>query len=357
MHIDRIDNLPQFEAIRANWDAVYASDPNAQVFVSWAWLRAWLEITPIDWFVLAAKDPGSGAYVAFLPLATRSIRVSKIEVMRELRMAGKSFGPLTGFVADPRHEGAAISALAAYVQKQVGWEVLHMEEVIDPRIEHFLAEFPAQDFKVVPGEPLSCPYLALPDTWEDYLANFLSKKGRYNLKRGIGQIEDLEGFRVTRPDRHTIDEEIETLLQLWESRWGKASESTLDQYRHMYRAAFAHDGLWLETLWDGETPIASLAAYVDPVRRSVLYYTSGFDQRYQKLSPGKVIVGYAIRDAIHNGFKEFDFLVGGHDYKLSFFGATERFATSPVVTRDSLRKTVGRLLVRARDSLKKSPVA
>ena len=357
MHIDRIDNLAQFERIKASWDAAYAADPNAQVFVSWNWLRAWFEISPSDWFVLAAKDERADEYVGFLPLATRSIRVSKIEVMRELSMGGKPFGPITGFVADPKHEDAAIAAFGEYVQEHVRWESLRLEEVLDPRIEHFLRRFSTKGFEVDRGEPLSCPYLPLPDSWDEYLTKFLSKKGRYNLKRGIGQVEALEGFRITSPNAETIDDEIDTLMKLWEARWGKAPESTLDQYRHMYRTAFRQDGLWLKTLWEGDTPIASLAAYVDPVKRSMAYYTSGFDRRYEKLSPGKVVVGYAIRDAIENGFEAFDFLVGGHDYKLSFFGASERFASSPVVTRHSLRRTVGHLLVRARDSLKKEHVA
>ena len=80
MHIDRIDNLAQFERIKASWDAAYGADPNAHVFISWDWLRAWFEICPRDWFVLAAKDERTDAYVGFLPLAMRSIRVSKIDI-------------------------------------------------------------------------------------------------------------------------------------------------------------------------------------------------------------------------------------------------------------------------------------
>jgi CelD/BcsL family acetyltransferase involved in cellulose biosynthesis len=357
MHIDRIDNLADFERLRASWDVAYSADPNAQVFVSWNWLRAWFEISASDWFVLAARDQTTGEYFGFLPLATHPIRVSKIEVMRELRMGGKPFGPITGFIADPKYEAAAIAAIAEYVDEELGWERLRLEEVLDPRVDRFLTRFSKKGFEVDLGEPLSCPYLPLPSSWDEYLAKFLSKKGRYNLKRGFAQVEALQGFRITSPSCDTIADEVETLMSLWQARWGQAPESTLEQYRHMYRAAFAHHGLWLRTLWEGDTPIASLAAYVDPVKRSMAYYTSGFDRRYEKLSPGKVVVGYAIRDAIEDGFDTFDFLVGGHDYKLSFFGASERFASSPVVTRQSLRKTVGHLLVRARDTLKREHVA
>ncbi|MCF6147973.1 MAG: hypothetical protein E3K37_04860 [Candidatus Kuenenia sp.] len=66
MHIELIDNIKQFDKLKDEWDAVYLADPNATVFVSWAWLRGWIEITSDDWFVLAIRPDKSMSYVAFL---------------------------------------------------------------------------------------------------------------------------------------------------------------------------------------------------------------------------------------------------------------------------------------------------
>jgi CelD/BcsL family acetyltransferase involved in cellulose biosynthesis len=352
MQITCIDDEGEFAALKGDWSRAYASDPNAEVFVSWEWLDSWLQISPHRWFVLAAREREGDRFVAFLPLATRVVSVRGIPLIRELHMAGKPFGPLTGFVADPEHEASALAALGEYVRDELAWDEFRLADTIDPRGASLLASFASPRFEVQREEPLCCPYLPLPASWDDYLQESLSHKGRFNLRRSLRQIEALEGYRTTHPTAATIDDEIRTLLTLWESRWGGASDLARGEYRHMYREAFEDGRLFMRTLWVHETPIASLAAFVDPVKRTVSYYTSGFDSEFARYSPGKAIVGHCIRDAIAGKFDTFDFLVGGHEYKLSFFGAKERYATTAVVSRKSLRRTVGRALlgVRARAS-------
>jgi CelD/BcsL family acetyltransferase involved in cellulose biosynthesis len=348
MQIQCIDDEQQLAALEGDWSRVYARDPNAEVFVSWQWLDSWFRISPHRGFILAAREPESGRFVAFLPLATRVVSVKRVPLIRELHMAGKPFGPLTGFVADPEHETSALAAMGEYVRDELAWDEFRLADVIDPRVASFLASFASPRFEVQREEPLCCPHLPLPASWDDYLRDSLSHKGRFNLRRSLRQLEALEGFRTTQPTAATVDEEIQTLLTLWESRWGEASDLTRGEYRHMYREAFEGGRLFMRTLWVHETPIASLAAFVDPVKRTVSYYTSGFDAEFARYSPGKAIVGHSIRDAIAEKFDTFDFLVGGHEYKLGFFGAKERYATTAVVSRKSLHRTMGRALLAAR---------
>ena len=47
-------------------------------------------------------------------------------------------------------------------------------------------------------------------------------------------------------------------------------------------------------------------------------YNSGYDPQYSYLSPGIVLVGYLIREAIESGRCEFDFLRGKESYKYRF---------------------------------------
>jgi len=55
MHIDVIDKFSEFDARRHNWDKIYASDPEAQFFLSWQWVAEWLTTYRTIWFILAAK--------------------------------------------------------------------------------------------------------------------------------------------------------------------------------------------------------------------------------------------------------------------------------------------------------------
>ncbi len=352
MLIDRIDSLDAFDALRRDWEAAYAADADAQIFVDWAWLRSWFEIAPYPWHVLAARVAADQPYVAFLPLATRTIRIRSLDVIRELQMGGKPFAPFSGFVCSPPHAEEAMQAFGEHVRRDSRWERFSLAEVMDSRFDLFARHLDGRGIHVHPQEPLSCPYVPLPDSWDDYLQSFMSKKGRFNLRRSMRQLEELDAFHVTSPDTEPVRDQIDTLLALWQERWGAISDASRHQYQHMYGRAHERGGLWLKILWQGECPVAGLAALVDRVKRTTAYYTSGFDARYAKLSPGKAIVGYAIQDAIAEGQHTFDFLVGGHDYKLSFFGSVERFASSALAVRSNVRQRVGGWLLRSRDLLR-----
>ena len=134
-------------------------------------------------------------------------------------------------------------------------------------------------------------------------------------------------------------------------RWGAKVGSFLDRFSAIFRRCFESDCLWLVVLWDGVTPIATDAAFVDRQRKVFSAYLGGWDERFAKFSPGDVLMGYNIRYAIENGFQVFDFLRGAEDYKLSF-GAEELFNTDVVVTRKSLRVTARKLARRLRRSLR-----
>ena len=69
MQVDCINDIDRFDELKAAWDTVYAADPHATIFVSWAWLRGWLEVTPYDWLVLAVRPDNASPYVAFLALS------------------------------------------------------------------------------------------------------------------------------------------------------------------------------------------------------------------------------------------------------------------------------------------------
>ncbi|RME42331.1 MAG: GNAT family N-acetyltransferase, partial [Caldilineae bacterium] len=71
MQVRKIERLEDFIALRQNWEAVYAADPHAHIFVSWLWLRGWFQIASPRWFILAARPDAASPYVAFLPLQWR----------------------------------------------------------------------------------------------------------------------------------------------------------------------------------------------------------------------------------------------------------------------------------------------
>ena len=71
MHIDIIDDVHQFNQLKPAWDQIYSADPHATPFVSWAWLRGWIDIVSHGWLVLAIQPDQAMSYVGLLSLARK----------------------------------------------------------------------------------------------------------------------------------------------------------------------------------------------------------------------------------------------------------------------------------------------
>ena len=44
MRVEVIETMSSLERLEQDWNAVYDSDPDAQLFLSFAWLAGWLRI-------------------------------------------------------------------------------------------------------------------------------------------------------------------------------------------------------------------------------------------------------------------------------------------------------------------------
>ena len=332
MQITSIVDLHQFDKLKENWDSVYAADPYATVFLSWAWLRGWFEVIPYNWLVLAVKPDSGSSSVAFLGLSVQCIQDDGAGRLCTLRMGGNPLADYTGFVCLPEFEDRAIASLAAFVQQQLTWDVFQIKDVFDLRIDSFLKYFSPNKFEIQNTKGISCPYVNLPVSWPQYLQDCLSPATRQSLVRKFRRFENLPGGRITEIEAGNVDIQIETLLTLWQMRWGVMPEHILNQYRSIFRRCFENHCLWLTILLDGIEPITGMVAFIDYKRKSFGFYITGFDEKFAKLSPGQLIVGYSIRYAIENGFQIYDFLRGDERYKFSF-GALERFNTDAKIRR------------------------
>jgi CelD/BcsL family acetyltransferase involved in cellulose biosynthesis len=77
-------------------------------------------------------------------------------------------------------------------------------------------------------------------------------------------------------------------------------------------------------LWMLEQERRALAVYVCIEWPGVVgLYNSGFDSAAASLSPGIVLLGHVIRDAIERRVPRFDFLRGEEPYKLAFGARSE----------------------------------
>ena len=166
-----------------------------------------------------------------------------------------------------------------------------------------------------------CPVLALPKTWDEYLAR-LSGKDRHELRRKIRRLERELPGATTRSHAEVDgwDEAMTRFLTLHRlSKVGKARfmDERMERFFRSATRRLAAAG-WAR-LWFLEFEGAAVAAFLCLEHGgSVGLYNSGFDPARAVLAPGIVLLAHVIRDAIDRGFPVFDFLRGEEPYKYGF---------------------------------------
>ncbi|MEG4813327.1 GNAT family N-acetyltransferase [Microcoleus sp. K5-D4] len=348
MQIEKIDNFETFNKIRENWNSVYAADHQAQFFLSWIWLSGWLQMVYEPWFILAAKpDTHDSSYVAFFPLKILLTHQDGGGFETEICMAGNSMADYTGLICLPGYEAEVIPAFAAYIQQKLVWSSFNIKSILetDTRMSLFLSNFSADSFElrqlriqsVNEEEPdiYLAPYVSLPDDWEQYLQNYVGVNTRQKIRRFLRQVDSSNEFYITQVDADNLESHIEILLNFWESRWkkqkGDTCEVILGYNRLILRHCFENNCLYLSVLWKGDRPLGAIANFVDFQQKSMLFVITGRDQTFKNPPPGLILHADALRYAIQNGFKVYDFLTGNEEYKYSF-GAKDRHIQHIVAT-------------------------
>ncbi len=350
VHVEAIETLPALMRLRDDWNAVYDADPDAQMFLSFAWLSEWIAQIQQPWLVLAARLGGADGApcVGFLPLRIQT-RLARGHIRNELNMAGNFSADYTGILCDPRHEHRVVPAFARHL-KQMNWARLNLENVRQPeaRLRLLLAHFPKAAFRTGEVDRVGkvdgidnnvCPFASLPPDWNAYLDG-LSANTRQKIRRLLKRLDAGGDYRISHATAATIDRDLGTLLRFWEIKWkprkGDLVHSLVRSNRAMLTRSFHAGLLFLPTLWQGERPLAALATLTDPRKRAFLFYITGRDETFGDASPGLILHAYSIRHAIAGGYTEYDFLRGNEPYKYSFGVKERRIRCVVVATRDDL---------------------
>ena len=343
MQVEIINSIQQFDNLKTDWNNIYACDSHAQIFLSWSWLRGWLEVVPHDWFILAIRTKPDLPYVAFFPLGMRSLQWCNVNVYRALQTCAHPVADYTGFICEPHYEEDAIKNFALYIHQNLQWDVFHVKDIQDPRLNAFVEHFSPNHFQLISSQGATCPYICLPDTWEEYLQHSISRKPRKNLRNSLNKIEKNSDFHLTSIQADNLENQIEVLFELWQIKWGKQPDLTLDTYRNVFRQCAKNNSLWIDILWDKTIPVAATGMYVDSYKKVVYGQMTGFNPEYSKLSPGRAMMAFSIKKAIENNFKIYDLLRGDLDYKISLLGAEKRWNTDLKIARNNLRANTIRL--------------
>jgi CelD/BcsL family acetyltransferase involved in cellulose biosynthesis/Flp pilus assembly protein TadD len=353
MHIDVIEHLDDLEALKPDWDRLYAADPEAHYFLSWTWIATWFKSRPLPWIALAAKDkPEDEAYVAFFPLQIGTGLDRGRGFYNTIVMGGSYYAVYTGILCDPAFQDRAIPALADRI-RELNWTSLHLDDIYmsKERLDAFLDRFPESDFisgKVSrpahitgSGERIDHDlyvYVPLPGDFESFLNERLGARTRRNARLCLRKLDSAGEFRVTHADVDSLERDLDTFYGMWQSQWGAANPRyaryILDSSRQMLSECFNDGSLLLPILWRGKTPLAAFVILLDRPRKSMVCFLGARDIEFRNPSPGLMLHADNIRWGIENGFELYDLGTGDYAYKYMFGANEHRIERFRITTRN-----------------------
>lgn len=361
------------EALRPDWLGLLARSASNEVTLTATWLLTW-------WEVFGGRDGRclrvavfreGGRLVGLVPLLSRRHWYPPGLPFRRLEPLGSGereedaiCSDYLNVVAERGCEGRVADALAAAVTGGAlgPWDelVLPLMDGSGPMPELLVAAFRRAGVPAEAVETSRAPYIPLPATWEEYLAA-LTKKHRYNVNRVRRDFEEWAGrdWRVCRVESPAeLEEGKRILVGLHRDRWDGVGNAGV--FRSPLFVRF-HDAVLPRLLGQGALELMWLVARGEPVAATYSLVWDGKVSFYQcgrkvdlppQVRPGSVLLQHAIRAAIEQGRREFDFLGGAALYKMQL-----ALAVRPLVqvraARPSAVEALRRLARRGRDGVRR----
>lgn len=164
-----------------------------------------------------------------------------------------------------------------------------------------------------------CSFISLPQT-EGELLRLLSKRQRANLRNSSSRLKKAGGGHVEVATADVLPEVLDDLFRLHTTRWsqfgqsGVLAEEKIKTFHRVAAQGLLERGLLgLYRLRLEDHTIAVLYSILS--EQTVFCYLQGFDPEFAHLSPGTLLMFFAMKDAARLGMHKFDLLRGDEEYK------------------------------------------
>ena len=317
-----------FEALAGEWNDLLARSRFNSFFSTLEWQKTWWSsLGKGDLWVLAFRCPTSGELAGIAALFLHTVETGTDAGKRQFNLVGCiEVSDYLDVIAAQGWEPAVYQSLLTWLtgQDAPAWDILDLCNLPEASLTYqLLPEMVAQfGLHARVAQEDTAPQFDLPLRYEEYLQEQVDKKQRHEIRRKQrrAEREAQVGFYLVGA-KHLLEAEIDDFVALQRaSRADKADFMTPEMRR--FFLATARQMLDAGTLrlffltLNGEKAATLFAFEYD---RRFWLYNSGYDpDAYAQLSPGWVILSYAIQYAIATGCRVFDFMQGDEEYKYRF---------------------------------------
>ncbi len=325
-----------FDALRGQWNDLLARSRANTLFLTWEWQTTWWRcLGQGDLYLLAWFDAGDLAAIAPLYLHRDDDGLRCFDLVGCVEVSD-----YLDVIVDAGREDAVYGALLDWLGSAdcPPWDVARLCNLPEDSLTHRrLPELAAgRGLSAVTRLEDVCPIILLPDNFETYLQDILSKKQRHEVRRKLRRIEEEASVRWYAVDAGCdLGQEIDAFVSLHRlSKQEKLGFMTDDMelfFRAVIQTMYDASRLHLAFIEVNGAKAATLLSFIYDGR--LLVYNSGYDPAsYAELSPGIILTARVIEDAIQRRLRIFDFLQGNEGYKYRF-GAQDTAVYSTVIRR------------------------
>ena len=353
--VEPVTTTERWDALEAAWRELEVATYAPSLFLTWDWLRSWWEVFGEGkrLWVLAVWHP-DGRLIGVAPWYLRIERVGGLVPCRMIRWIGdgESVAPeYLDLLARPEEAEDVAQAVGQYLVAQrrswdlARWRRVRPESAAMRRLQVIVR---GAGCTVEPvAEPLPCPYVELPTTWEEYLGR-LSPNMRHNIQRRRKKLAKEfpdAAFSVGAP-AGDVRQALAIMADLHLKR--KATQGIASPFgRASYRQF--HERLAERLARRGQVYFAFLrvggaiaaAQYGFRDGETLYAYQIAFDPAHGKSGVAQILMSHILETEIQRGTRCVDFLRGREPYKFDWTD-TERSLVEVVSANRSLR---GRLAV------------
>lgn len=324
--------MDAFADLTGEWIAMESRGEVESIFQSQTWNDTWWNIYGEGKGLSLWKggNPGAEYLVPFYRISRTARRIPGLK-WSEIRLIGTGesvctdYPDVLGRREDMPHD-LLVQWEAAMLATGTEWDLADLRDVRPDSRAGLLA----YNWHGLTGNPMivtaryPCPYVLLPETFEEYREKHLSRNTRsvvnnkWNRMNKDFKVDFLHTGNCTDTDRL-----FGYLVGLHQARWGGekgggnfSDPKYLEFHKEMARRGNIDGTLFLGILLLDDKPVAANYGYIQ--RGAYYFYQSGLQSGYDRYSPGLVFFYKVIEELYRRDVRAVDFLRGDESYKFHF---------------------------------------
>lgn len=348
LRIKRIQTISSFSNLAKEWNELLENSNSDSVFLTWEWVFTWWKYYQSDreLFLLLIHDDAKQELIGIAPFCIKKVYLwlgQKMSCIQFLGAGEPACSEYLDIICRVGYEREVWQTILQYLTTVYrAWDSLQLQDMSETSSSRTILSTIYPDYNVSYRiENITrCPYLLL--TNYNPLNQSSLQDSLNRTKKNLIKQYGLTFRTYTQPE--DIEPVFMQFVDLHRKRWNQKqvrtafNDATFYYFQKEIVTQFSKNN-WLR-IYTSEIKNRIIAAvYCFVYRNKTYFYQHGFDTEWQKYSPGKLTLNYAIEESFHNQNIEFDFLRGEESYKYDWANHEHENITFDLYNRNKVYYT------------------